>query len=230
MRKEFIFTLLSLFFVSLFSSCTENTDNDNIVTFWVNSSRAECDAGAGQGQCLQVYRGDDPATAEWEYFYQEIKGFNFEPGYFQRLEVKETPREKGKVPMDASTLEYTFIKVLEKVEDSRFALNGKWTATSIAGKELTDETTVPTLQVDLEKMQVAGTNGCNNYNGGIKTLTESVMELGNIASTKKMCMDMSIPDSYDQALNSTATYKMADGGLVFMDKDGTATVSFTKAE
>lgn len=230
MRKQFMFTLCSLFFVSFFSSCTENTDNDNVVTFWVNSYKAECDAGAGRMQCLQVYRGDDPATAEWEYFYQEIKGFNFEPGYFQRLEVNETPREKGKVPMDASTLDYTLIKVLEKVEDSRFALNGKWMATSVSGEELTDTTTVPVLGIDLQKMQVSGTNGCNNYNGGIKTLTASVMELGNIASTKKMCMDMSVPDSYDQALNSTASYKMTDGTLVFMDKDGTATVSFKKAE
>lgn len=230
MKNQFVLTLLSLFFVSFFSACTENTDNDNIVTFWVNSSKAECDAGAGLKQCLQVYRGDDPTTADWEYFYEEIKGFNFEPGYFQRLEVKETPREKGKVPIDASTLEYTFIKVLEKVEDSRFVLNGKWIATSIAGKELTDETTIPDLNIDLQKMQVSGTNGCNNYNGGIKTLTASVIELGNLASTKKMCMDMSVPDSYDQALNSSTSYKMADGTLVFMDKDGTATVSFKKAE
>ena len=132
--------------------------------------------------------------------------------------------------MDASTLEYTLIKVLKKMEDPLFALDGKWMATSIAGKELTDETTMPVLQVDLAKMMIAGSNGCNNYNGGINTLTESAIELGNIASTKKMCMDMSIPDSYDQALNNTATYKMTDGELAFMGKDGATIVSFIKAE
>jgi heat shock protein HslJ len=230
MKKEFAFTLFSLFFVLFFSSCTENKNSDDVVTFWVNSSRAECSAGAGLKQCLQVYKGDDPSSGEWEFFYEEIKGFEFESGYFQKLEVKKTAREKGKVPMDASTLEYTLIKVLKKMEDPLFALDGKWMATSIAGKELTDETTMPVLQVDLAKMMIAGSNGCNNYNGGINTLTESAIELGNIASTKKMCMDMSIPDSYDQALNNTATYKMTDGELAFMGKDGATIVSFIKAE
>lgn len=230
MRKEFVFTLFSLLFILLISSCTENTDNDDIVTFWVNSLRTECSAGAGMKQCLQVYKGDDPSSAEWEYFYEEIKGFEFEAGYFQKLEVKKTAREKGKVPMDASALEYTLMKVLEKVEDPLFVLSGNWTATSIAGKELTDETMIPVLNIDLGKLMVTGSNGCNNYNGGISTLTESVIEFGNIASTKKMCMDMSIPDSYDQALNNTVTYKVAAGELAFMDKDGTTIVLFTKTE
>lgn len=230
MRKEFVFTLFSLLLMSLFSSCTENAVNDHVETFWVNSSRVDCVTGDVSKQCLQIFQGEDPSSAEWGYLYKDIEGFDFERGYFQRIEVKETSREKGKVPVDASTLEYTLVKVLDKIEDSRFAIEGNWTATSISGQEIMDILAIPTLSIDLQKMQVSGMNGCNNYTGEITRVTESILELGAIASTKKMCLDMSIPDSYDQALNSIVTYKLMNGELVFMDKDGARVLSFTKVE
>lgn len=206
-------------------ACSNN--NSKHIVMWTNSTKAECSAGAGKMQCLQIYKGDDLTAASWEYFYTNIEGFEFEPGYFQQIEVKEEPR-KGEVPADASSLTYTLIKVLAKEKDERFNLDGKWVAQSIGGDTIGASDTTASMEINVAKMRVSGSDSCNSYTGPIASLAASAITFGNLASTKKMCQDMSVADQYNQALANTTGYALNDGILVFKGADGAETVSFRK--
>ena len=86
------------------------------------------------------------------------------------------------------------------------------------------------MEINLSKMQVLGTNGCNNYTGKIDRITLSDIQFGNIASTKKMCPDMSTSDMYDQALNASESYKLGNLELTLFDNSGNETLNFKKVD
>ncbi|GAE83622.1 lipoprotein [Bacteroides reticulotermitis JCM 10512] len=51
-------------------------------------------------------------ATEWEYFYSNIEGFQYEPGYEFVLKVKEEKLEN--VPADASSIKYVLVKQISK--------------------------------------------------------------------------------------------------------------------
>lgn len=212
----------------MLSSC--GTSKNVTSTYWVNSAKVDCDAGAGKTTCLQVTESDNYENADWTNFYAPIQGFTFEPGYLQKIEVSETPLETKNVPADASSIQYELIKVLEKIQDPKLAIHDIWVTTHINGEEITDKTNLPTLEINTTKMQAFGTNGCNNYTGQIKNITSEAIEFGAIASTRKMCMDMTIPDSFDKAFNNISTYKKEDLNLSFYNEAGDEVLRFKKAD
>lgn len=65
------------------------------------------DAGSGEAQCLRVQRGN---SDEWETFYDEIRGFEFVPGFTYELEVAVS-RVDDPAP-DTSALRYELVRVL----------------------------------------------------------------------------------------------------------------------
>lgn len=69
-----------------------------------------CDADVMRKQCYQVKWSEDQTT--WEYFYNEIKGFTYKPGYVYKLLVAIEPIDNP--PADASSLHYSLIRVLQK--------------------------------------------------------------------------------------------------------------------
>jgi len=79
-------------------------------------------------------------------------------------------------------------------------------------------------------MRISGTNGCNNYSGQIKTITSNTIVFGAIASTRKMCMNMSIPDRFDKAMNSISTYKKEGITLFFYNSNGDEVLRFKKVD
>jgi hypothetical protein len=89
------------------------------VIYHVNSYRVPC-VGVAPMRCLQVQRGD-PATREWQYFYSQIRGFDFQPGYRYRLLVRETRLPPEQVPADASSIRYELVEVLEMTADPRLS-------------------------------------------------------------------------------------------------------------
>ena len=53
-------------------------------TLYVKESLVDCVGGAPM-KCMQVR---DDSNQEWTYFYSNIQGFNYEPGYRYKLKVK----------------------------------------------------------------------------------------------------------------------------------------------
>ena len=98
----------------LMASCQPSKPGDrDIHTYQVNSSRVPC-TGVGPMECLQVRKGEDP---DWQLFYSEIEGFEFEPGYTYRLRVREEKLDPATVPADASSIRFVLVEVVEKKPD-----------------------------------------------------------------------------------------------------------------
>ncbi|MGL5336918.1 MAG: DUF4377 domain-containing protein [Enterovibrio sp.] len=74
----------------------------------VNDQLVTC-VGIAQMQCMQVR---EVATEPWQYFYQEIEGFTFEPGFSYQIEVSKTKVENP--PADGSSLRYKLVRVIDK--------------------------------------------------------------------------------------------------------------------
>ncbi len=202
----FIKTLPAIILMAILSVSCNSEDATKTATYWVNSFKTECSAGAGKAQCLQVYKGEDLANAEWNLFYAPIEGFTFEPGTLQKIKVKETQLDASEVPADASSIKYELIEVVEKKQDKKTLLNDIWAVTHINGTAIETEHT-PTLEIKLSEMRAFGTDGCNSYSGKIAGLNDEKLTFGPLASTRKMCPDMTIPDQFNQAISQTASYK-----------------------
>ena len=77
---------------------------------FVGPEKAEC-VGVGPMECYLVKENPDD---EWQYFYDQIDGFEWEPGYTYELRVAIYPVENP--PADASSLRYELVEVINKVE------------------------------------------------------------------------------------------------------------------
>ncbi|WP_165024673.1 DUF4377 domain-containing protein [Dysgonomonas sp. ZJ279] len=100
--KKIIYLSLSLILVM--ASCTSN----KTVKYTIASQSADC-VGVGPQKCMLVKKGN---ATDWQYFYTNIEGFNYEEGNEYVIEVKEEKLEN--VPADASSIKYIMLKQLSK--------------------------------------------------------------------------------------------------------------------
>ncbi|MGB0388596.1 MAG: DUF4377 domain-containing protein [Ardenticatenaceae bacterium] len=77
-------------------------------TLFVGPEEVDCQGVAPQ-KCYLVK--DDP-NGEWEYFYDQIVGFEWEAGYHYELRVRITPVENP--PADASSVTYELIELISQ--------------------------------------------------------------------------------------------------------------------
>ena len=148
----------------LFSCGVENQGNE--LTYWVNSYKVDC-VGAGPMKCMLIQKGDKVVSGEWQNFYTQIEGFDYQAGYIYKLLVREEKLEN--VPADASSIKYTLVKLMEKNADPKLRINDIWVATSIAGEAISPEEGPwngkrAQLEVNISEMRIMGNDGCNNYN------------------------------------------------------------------
>lgn len=80
------------------------------VRYTVASRQGDC-VGVAPQKCMLIKKGD---AADWEFFYSSIEGFQYEPGYEYILEVREEKLDN--VPVDASSIKYTLVRELSKVQ------------------------------------------------------------------------------------------------------------------
>lgn len=113
-------------------------------------------------------------------------------------------------------------------KNASMTLNDIWVVTQIDGESVKPSENTPTLEINTKEMKVFGTDGCNNYTGSIEKLTSKSIQLGALASTRKMCFEMETPDAYNQAINKVTTYKRDHLNLYFFDSEGNKILSFKK--
>lgn len=75
---------------------------------FVGPERVEC-VGVGPQMCYQV---KETAEGEWEFFYSEIEGFDYEAGYQYELLVRE--EAVANPPADGSSLRWELLEVVSK--------------------------------------------------------------------------------------------------------------------
>jgi len=225
--------LLPLLIIGLLApaACTSQAGPGEHI-YWVNSLKVPC-VGIAPSHCIQVCKGENPT--EWKAFHASIEGFEFEPGYVYKLIVQEEELDKAEVRADVSSIAYTLVKVLQKEKDARLVLHDIWVLESLNNKAIdpgTDQEHLerPRLEIQVGEMKYYGTDGCNNYFGGIIELGESVLRFGIGAGTRKICPDMEVADEYNRTLPEVKSYKVKDLKLQLFDASGKAVMQFQKAD
>lgn len=88
---------------------TEATSPDmEIVTLFVGPEQVDC-VGVAPQQCLQVRYAPNE---DYQFFYSDIQGFDYEPGFDYELLVQKIPVENP--PADASSIEWRLVEVVSK--------------------------------------------------------------------------------------------------------------------
>ncbi|WP_224996194.1 DUF4377 domain-containing protein [Cesiribacter sp. SM1] len=80
----------------------------------MKDNKVNCSGYEGQTDCYLVQEGSLIGTDEWNYFYEQIEGFNYETGFIYELLVNK--RKVKNPPMDAPNVKYTLVKILSKEE------------------------------------------------------------------------------------------------------------------
>ena len=78
------------------------------ITLYVGPELVDC-VGVGPQKCMLVKTEPD---GEYQYFYDQIQGFEYEEGYTYELLVEVDEVENP--PADASSLSYTLIEVVDR--------------------------------------------------------------------------------------------------------------------
>lgn len=210
--------------ILILSACAPKA---NITTMWVNSHKSDC-TGVAKTECLLIQRGENIDPSAWENFYSPIQGFEFESGYLYKLKVKEEQLENA--PADASSIKYTLVKVLQKEVDPTFRLNDIWVCTSLFGKDIGQTEKSITLEIHLKDKRVMGNDGCNNFNGGITTVSQDILKIGPIASTRMMCQEMEMSDKFNKALNKVEKYEIKEMTLYLYCEEGNELMTLKKVD
>jgi len=225
MKKISILIITVLFF-----SCGTKKQPMIKNIYWVNSSKVDC-VGVAPTTCLQIQRGESIKQNSWELFYSTIENFEYQPGYVYKLNIKEENIDNP--PADASSIKYTLIEVLEKKKDNRLDVHDIWILDSLISSDslvINNFDKTPQIEINVTKMRISGTNGCNNISGSIKTLNDSVIEFNPMMETSMACPDMDIPRLFSLVLSETKSYKKIENKLVFFNKEGIKTLVFKKSD
>lgn len=216
--------LTTLMIVSIMSC----ESNPKVQTLWVNSAKVDC-TGVGPMQCFQIKNNENEP---WTNLYQNISGFDFEPGYIYKLEVAIDTLDKATLPADKSSLEYRLVDVLSKQVDPVLSLNDIWVVTKIEGAEAKSINSKenPSLEINTRSMNILGSDGCNNYRGKIEALSENKISFGPIMSTKKACRDMDFSNKYTSALSKVKSFKKERLELILYDENNQELLSFKKVD
>ncbi|HTO37580.1 MAG TPA: META domain-containing protein [Brumimicrobium sp.] len=199
-------------------------------TMWVGGLKTECNAGNLEAECLSVNKGEDLTTTSWENFYVDIEGFEFEEGYMKKIEVEAIQLDPKDVPADASSIQYKFVKELEKKKDPRSSLSGNWILATINGGPINKMVVIPNLSVDLKEMRIAGNAGCNRYFAGIEGLSTQKITFSQAGATMMACNNENIESEYLKVLGDVATFDFENDLLNFYDEDGNSILSFLKTD
>ena len=104
-----LIVLLSI--ATLLTACA-SLASDASQEMYIASDTVPCYGGAARMQCL---RTKDAPDKPWQYFYDQIEGFNYERGYEYVLKVKTIKREEP-VPADASSVRWYLVEQVSKVK------------------------------------------------------------------------------------------------------------------
>ena len=106
-------------------------------------------------------------------------------------------------------------------------LEGTWSLESIEGRGMSIDYqgTVPTLVFSQGNARLSGNAGCNSYNAAF-SLINNTLDINQAISTRMMCPDMELENSYLKALNGTFDVEL-DNGMLFLKRDQRTILTFS---
>ena len=90
-----------------FSSLVGDEEHIEIIT--IGPYIQTCYGAHGERDCLMEYNED---SGRWEFFYESIQGFDFEPGFIYTLEVRL--EDRGTEIQDVGRYAYHLVKLIDK--------------------------------------------------------------------------------------------------------------------
>ncbi|MBN3581705.1 DUF4377 domain-containing protein [Algoriphagus aestuarii] len=219
-----LFLLISAILMTAMSCQKED---ETIETWWVNSAKKDC-VGVGPMSCLQIHKGENLDSQDWQFFYNSISGFEYEPGYIYQIKVKVTPKAEP-IPADASSLSYELVEILSKEPDVKMGITNIWKVVKAGSIEnpvhpKTKEALV--FELNGSDMSYSGDLACNSVRGTIQKLDAENIVFGPGAATKMACMDMSIEDALLKGITETKTYQITSNQLSLFDENGELVILF----
>ena len=106
--KKFNYALTALSLSVLIAFVPFSYAEETTKTIFVGPELMDC-VGVGPQKCMMTKESLD---SDWTFFYNKIKGFEFEAGYEYKLQVTIT--KVVNPPADAPSLEYELIKIISK--------------------------------------------------------------------------------------------------------------------
>lgn len=123
--------------------------------------------------------------------------------------------------------------MLSKEPDMRLRVNDIWVLEEMKGEELQllDEKQRPRLEIQVAQDQVFGKGICNRFSGSIEQLTEKKISFNQgMASTRMMCQNIEIEDTYFKALLATQSYTIGEGTLILHNAEGEEILKFKETD
>ncbi|TFV97294.1 DUF4377 domain-containing protein [Algoriphagus kandeliae] len=217
--------LLASFFLFLFSCQTKPDGTEE--TWWINSAKVDC-VGVGPQTCYQIFKGEELDRQNWQLFYDQIEGFDYELGNLYQIRVLVSDKAEP-IPADASSKTYKLLEVIQKQSDPSLRLTNSWKVIKVGEIEfLQDLKTGEDLifEFNASENSYFGNMACNTVRGQIRENDGENLLFGPGATTMMACPDMKTEQAIGKALIETRSYKIENNELVFFDSEGNELIRF----
>ena len=195
-------------------------------TLYVGPYQVDC-VGVAPQKCLLVR---EKPTDDWTYFYDQIQGFEYEPGFEYELRIMEERVENP--PADASSLRWTLLEVVAKTR----SLEGTpWVMEAYLNSEGVLAGALPgsAATARFENGEVGGNASCNNYFGTYRFHGGDKLSVDIGGMTEMYCAPeelMAQEGDFLAALDKAASYVIAENKLQIEDVSGKEILVFSALE
>jgi len=159
----------------------------------------------------------------YRYFYDQIEGFEFEPGFNYELVVDEVQIENP--PADASSLKWVLVEEVSKVPAVSPLDKTMWRLSQMSseGGTLVEVLQTSPVTVEFQTTDLSGNGGCNSYFASY-TIDGERIYTGMAGSTEMFCMEpegvMEQESIYLASLLKASSYQVDDDQLILSDASG----------
>lgn len=212
-----LFTLLFVIFAFSFTAQAQST---TVEEWFVADKQVDC-TGVAPQKCLVVRKTDTP---DWKYFYSPIKGFKFQDGVTQKIQVRI---RRKPVPTDLTALEFKQIKIVSQSKtngntieealaqmknknNSSALVSQKWTLIEADGAKVEGDYFI---EFDGKLNRFSG-RVCNRLTGSYE-MAGSSLKFSRVASTRMACepAKMQLEAQVINLLEQDSRYELTDDSL-----------------
>lgn len=229
MPKTVLFFIGILCIPLLILAGCANGSQSELQTLFVGPIQVECE-GVSPQLCLLVKSNP---TDHFELFYDQIIGFEYEPGFTYELQVTEETIDDP--PADSPSIRLILEEVIEEVEASSPLEGSFWDLQSYRDEDGTLQEVIPQVQTNIKfnTLEIGGSSGCNTFFGSYTVDGEWIF-VGVLASTEIFCDEpegvMEQERSYLSAINNAQTYQINGDELQMINSEGDILLTYNRVE
>lgn len=198
-------------------------------TLYIASYKKDCE-GVAKQSCFLVK--DNPED-DWQLFYSEIEGFEYQTGKVYTLTVEIIPVENP--PADGSMFRYKLVSI-DRTDVPDYLLSGLydiWGLVSLNGVRvnLKEQPEAPMIEINTREKALVGSTGCNRFNSTFEydMKDHSFSVFFPIAMTKRGCPENGVEPEFLNTLEQVNGYSKKDLILLLLT-DGEVVMEFRKMD